>query len=325
MALSLVGTEPVGSLTLAQGMDEESRSHRLVSVEPIHDLHRQLIEVGICRADSLEEFHPRVRDRDDVAVLRCIDSGVLMLSRLDHIDTSYYDGPDPVSVLAGLEHVIGHQSSVDAKRRGGVLAPHLEGRRWLDIGTGGGGILHLLRGLPSQLCGVEPNTECRTRLISDGFDVRASMADFADSTFDVVTMFHVFEHLLDPLGCLAQLGEIMEPGSILVIEVPSGRDILLNQLDLVEFKDFSLWSQHLVLHTRESLTAMLDHAGFAEINVRGIQRYSIGNHLHWLRYRQPGGHVRWEAFSGEPLASSYEGALALMDANDTLFATAVVR
>ena len=90
-----------------------------------------------------------------------------------------------------------------------------------------------------------------------------------------------------------------------------------------EFIDFTLWSQHLVLHTRESLTLLLKDAGFKNVVITGIQRYGISNHIHWLKNKQPGGHRSvLSAMETPDLKASYENALARIDATDTLVAIA---
>ena len=54
------------------------------------DLHAQLENIGSIKRDRLTEFYPRVRDRDDISVLRDSSTGVIVLSRSDHINQSYY-------------------------------------------------------------------------------------------------------------------------------------------------------------------------------------------------------------------------------------------
>ncbi len=84
-----------------------------------------------------------------------------------------------------------------------------------------------------------------------------------------------------------------------------------------------MWSQHLVLHTRESLRLILADAGFKNIIIEGIQRYSIANHFQWLTNKKPGGHKSLlSALQTPELLASYEKALARIDATDTIIAIA---
>lgn len=81
--------------------------------------------------------------------------------------------------------------------------------------------------------------------------------------------------------------------------------------------------QHLVLHTRESLRLFLADAGFRDIQIAGVQRYGLANHLTWLSRGEPGGHrTTLAAFETPALGEAYADALARIDATDTLVAIA---
>ena len=88
---------------------------------------------------------------------------------------------------------------------------------------------------------------------------------------------------------LGELHSIFESDEgTLVVEVPHARDFLITQLQCESFTNFSLWSQHLVLHTRDSLQKLLSAAGFVDIHIIGVQRYGLANHLTWLSEGKPG-------------------------------------
>lgn len=112
----------------------------------------------------------------------------------------------------------------------------------------------------------------------------------------------------------------------MVFEVPHANDILLSEsIECPEFKRFTLWSQHLILHTRASLQGLLHYCGFENIIVEGVQRYPLSNHLHWLAKGQPGGHrSSISTLDTSELQTAYESALRKIDATDTLVAVCQV-
>jgi len=55
---------------------------------PIQEL---LCSLNICDRTCIRPFFPRVRDRDDVSVFKCEKSGVIFLSRSDHMEKSHYE------------------------------------------------------------------------------------------------------------------------------------------------------------------------------------------------------------------------------------------
>ena len=110
----------------------------------------------------------------------------------------------------------------------------------------------------------------------------------------------------------------LKPGGIIIIEVPHANDFLLSFLDKNEFKRFTLWSQHLILHTRDSLEKLALISGFRNVNIVGHQRYSIANHMHWLHNKAPGGQVKWPELEKAKLHAEYESTLARMGMTDTI-------
>ncbi|MCU0257354.1 MAG: class I SAM-dependent methyltransferase, partial [Vicinamibacterales bacterium] len=107
------------------------------------------------------------------------------------------------------------------------IRPLLAGRpRTLDVGSGGGEMVYLMtRVAGARAEGLEPNRgyagHARERLgltIHEGFVERA---DAIPDRFDLITLFHVLEHLAEPAATLRLLRDRLRPGGHLVIEVPN--------------------------------------------------------------------------------------------------------
>lgn len=282
-----------------------------------------LFRLGLCSEDSLRPYMPRVRDRDDVAALRCNTSGVVILTRTDHMDIQYYENKEDFVYWKAKDRksalIAVHD---DTRRRADCFRSYVRNRVWLDVGTGTGGILDELAGFAARAVAIEPQNAARNVLMENGYEVYASIFDIGNQEFDVVTLFHVLEHLTDPIGVLRELQEKMKVGGRIIIEVPHARDFLLEFFELKSFKEFTLWSEHLILHTRQSLTAFLVDAGFKNVTISGIQRYPLANHLYWLAKNRPGGHEIWSHLRTSALDHEYANLLSILDCNDTLIAVA---
>ena len=295
-----------------------------------HALIRLLCDLGVSSDSSFEPYHPRVRDRGDVRAMRCSQSGVIVLDRIDHIDISHYDARDEHAttiMLPGAETAIEVtlpplRPNDDDRRRAARHGNAVAERDWVDVGTGAGGILPLLAPMARSTVVVEPSGGCREALGKQGYSCFVRIGELAPSSFDTATAFHVVEHFIDPLADLQAMRRCLRPGGTLIVEVPHARDFLLEELDSLAFRDFTLWSEHLLLHTRESLERLLRAAGFKDIVVTGVQRYPLANHLHWLARARPGGHQHWRWLDSPELAAAYESALARNDRTDTLIAHA---
>ena len=291
--------------------------------EPLHALHAQLLGLGVVGPEPPELFHDRVRDRDDIAVYRCPRSGVVFLGRIDHVDDRFYVDKDHPGLRAlGTRTALTASLREDTDRRVRQFAGIVTNRDWLDVGTGAGAVLDAMGDRAKTVAAVEPQGRLRTLLEGNGYIVHPDISDVGAGSVDVVTEFHVFEHISDPLDHLCHARRVLRPDGMLVLEVPHASDFLLTFLGVESFRAFTVWSEHLVLHTRSSLRRLLEVAGFGRIVVAGFQRYPLANHLHWLARGQPGGHERWTELRDPTLDEAYAATLARLDATDTLIARA---
>ena len=95
----------------------------------------------------------------------------------------------------------------------------------LDIGSGGGELVYLLRRLGHDARGVEPN-EGYARYSAEEYGIPVQVGfiqdlTYAEGGFDVITMHHVLEHTEDPLGILQRACGWLRLDGFLVIEVPN--------------------------------------------------------------------------------------------------------
>ncbi len=109
----------------------------------------------------------------------------------------------------------------------------------------------------------------------------------------------------------------------IIIEVPHAKDILLNKFENKDFVNFTLWSQHLILHTKKSLNFFLKKSGYKNIKIYGIQRYNMINHFNWMLNKKPGGHkLQLSKKLTNIHIQNYEIFLRDIDSTDTLIAVA---
>ncbi|MFN8036734.1 MAG: class I SAM-dependent methyltransferase [Acidimicrobiia bacterium] len=106
------------------------------------------------------------------------------------------------------------------------LVRHRPGRgRLLDFGAGWGFFVRAAAADHWDAVGIEPQPGralyAREAL---GLDVRSTTllpGSFAPESFDAVIALQVFEHLDDPAAELDRIAEVLRPGGVLAIEVPS--------------------------------------------------------------------------------------------------------
>ncbi|WP_289686459.1 class I SAM-dependent methyltransferase [Helicobacter rodentium] len=139
--------------------------------------------------------------------------------------------------------------------------------------------------------------------------------------YDVITAFHVIEHLQDPIEILQQLASLLKENGKMIIEVPNANDALLTIYHNKAFQEFTYWSPHLYLYNTHTLRKLGEKAGLKVEFVKGIQRYPLSNTLYWLAKGKPAGQKIWGNFlDNKILQESYEASLASVGATDTLIA-----
>ena len=210
----------------------------------------------------------------------------------------------------------------DDYRRAVQFNKNLKNKDILDFGCGWGGFLMNLKNYKS-LSGVELRKECINYIKKNIKKIEISNnINFFDKKFDIITMFHVLEHIPFQVETLKILKSKLKNKGKIIIEVPHAKDFLILQDELKEFKDFIFWSEHLVLHTYKSLKSILLKSGFKNINIQYYQRYNFSNHLGWFLKRKPDGHNFYKDTVSDKLNSTYCENLKKIGQTDTLIAIA---
>ncbi len=92
----------------------------------------------------------------------------------------------------------------------------------LDYGCGGGTFLKKAQEERWLTVGIEPSAVGRKNAQDLGLEVYGNIRDLpAQKRFDVVTMFHVLEHVPDLCSVLLSIKNIMTKKGILIVEVPN--------------------------------------------------------------------------------------------------------
>jgi 2-polyprenyl-3-methyl-5-hydroxy-6-metoxy-1,4-benzoquinol methylase len=157
------------------------------------------------------------------------------------------------------------RAEVDAEVRFLHAVP--EGRL-LDVGCGSGAWLVSMRKLGWQVLGVDFDENALKIARLEGLAVRCGSLEeqrFSNDSFDAVTLSHVIEHVPDPAQTLAECARILKPAGKLVLLTPNGAS-LGHQVFKKHWRGLEP-PRHLHIFSNESLSSMLELAGFGQVAV----------------------------------------------------------
>ncbi len=298
---------------------------------PIFD---ELIKLKLISKLNLITLSNKTRDKN-IKVIKDLKTKIIFLEK--YITTNEYyssknyknvikkDTKNPTIKIANIKTLSGNIKTPlikDDLRRVTNFEKNLKNKDILDFGCGWGGFLRNIKNYKS-LSGVELRKDCINYIKNNikKINILDNINSF-DRKFDIITMFHVLEHIPYQIDTLKVLKSKLKNKGKIIIEVPHAEDFLILQEDLKEFKNFTFWSEHLILHTYKSLKSILLKSGFKNINIQYYQRYNFSNHLGWFLKRKPGGHNLNKEIVSNRLNSSYCENLKKLGQTDTLIAIA---
>ena len=282
----------------------------------------------LCGSNKFHIIHKGVRDNPSLDVLKCDACGLVRLSEIVTDDTYYVNALMRENDTEEDLSQIRTTARPDDYRRYLFLRRLIENKTLLDFGCGAGGVLQYAQNEAKKVYGVELETTMYKELNKEGircFQTLEEAYSEIKGKIDVVTLFHVLEHLKDPIKILKGLKEVLSENGKIVIEVPNANDALLAVYENKCFSDFTYWESHLYLYDNITLKMLMDKAGLKVKFLTQIQRYPLSNTLYWLAKGKPGGHKIWSMLSNEILDREYENQLVKLGIADTLMAVVEVR
>lgn len=91
----------------------------------------------------------------------------------------------------------------------------------LDIGAGTGDFLAVAKQNGWKTTGIEPSPKAKSIAISKGISFVENTTELANHSFDVITMWHVLEHVPDLDFQIRELKRLLKPTGTLIVAVPN--------------------------------------------------------------------------------------------------------
>ncbi len=157
----------------------------------------------------------------------------------------------------------------------------------LDIGASSGEFVFLMKKLGFDAVGIEPHhgyadyaiKEYDLKILSGALSEKIRLIE--DKSTSLVTMFHVLEHLPNPVQSLKEISRILAPGGYLYIEVPNATRMTSPH--------YMFFKAHILYFTKKTLINLLNKSGFSIVcanhedsgNLRVVAKFDevlVGDH-----------------------------------------------
>lgn len=190
------------------------------------------IPCNLCDSTTIDILSLKDRNRQYLRTIICKKCGLIWTDpRPDGSDIKKFYLRDYRKEYKGSyvpkpKHIYRHIN--EAVRRFGQLNAFLNRNdRILDIGSGTGVFVYMLRRIGIDASGLEPN-ERYAAFSTNELDIPVKNAFIqeveSNEAYNVITLHHVLEHMENPLSILKKIRMLLEEGGLLIMEVPNAEN-----------------------------------------------------------------------------------------------------
>ena len=91
----------------------------------------------------------------------------------------------------------------------------------LDVGAGTGDFLNVCKSNSWKVSGIEPSLNARKIAYKKGVNLQENLSEFKNTNFDVITLWHVLEHVENLSEYILELHSLLADDGRLIIAVPN--------------------------------------------------------------------------------------------------------
>jgi SAM-dependent methyltransferase len=258
--------------------------------------------------------------RLDGPLVRCADCGLLYVGARER-DFTFTGGSDVertqalgarVDALGIVARDVeaaeaGRRAEAERARVARVRRHAPPGGRLLDVGCALGSFLTAAAAGGYAAEGVEPDPGTSAQARAAGLRVTTGTLRDVAAEFDVVTMFHVIEHVDSPRAVLLDVRRRLRPGGVLVIETPTAENLWFA---LAPARWRQLIPDHYFFFTVGTLSRLLRECGLQPVSASTVGRR--------VSLRFAADRLRRAGVPGAALAARGVDALGLGDRSVTL-------
>jgi 2-polyprenyl-3-methyl-5-hydroxy-6-metoxy-1,4-benzoquinol methylase len=245
-------------------------------------------QIACCKICASDRLVP-LTQAPLVNYYQCEHCSVIFLSPQPTVETlkRQYSAQELLSTgpaSAWFTHANFHKKEIFRTRLRNVLRYKPQGDL-LDVGCGMGDFCGVAKEAGFRVFGTEFSDQyaevAKHRAGAEHIYVgRLQEIDFGGRQFDVISLWHVLEHLPDPLPTLLRLKALMKPGGLIAIEVPNveqNRKRLMYRVDIEDYPIDRL--EHLFYYSGRALRFACGQAGLKVLAANFVDAHQPAKHM----------------------------------------------
>ena len=168
--------------------------------------------------------------KEEFTIVSCSNCGMKFVNPRPDIKEigKYYESPDYVSHDAGEKNGMNYlyrlARNFSVKKKYTIVKEYANGKKLLDIGCGTGEFLFFCNKNGYEVKGIEPVEKPRTFARSK-YQLDVNEEDYLGNLtlheFDIITLWHVLEHVHLLNERMKKIAEILNPDGTLILAVPN--------------------------------------------------------------------------------------------------------
>ena len=233
-------------------------------------MYERLDRCPSCNSDSIINHlitHDYMLTQESFAIQKCNNCNLLFTNPRPTTEKigSYYKSDDYIShsnkAINPIQWIYKIVRNITIRQKYKLIKKYSSFESLLDYGCGTAHFIDYVNQKGIKVVGIEPDEDARKIATSNNKEILENIKQLSPkSKFDVITLFHVLEHVHQPKELLQTLKTHLTKNGILIIAVPNP-----NSYDAKIYQEFwAAWDvpRHLFHFTKKSFEYLIKESGY---------------------------------------------------------------